>query len=209
MLPLIATWAAAAACGEVIRLISPQGIIPPTPPTTASVRYWSDFNRMYYHPRSSVQINEYQLNSGIQPFEGYGLGQELFKSLNREHDMIDRDFRLFAEECDQMQGIQILTSADDAWAGFTGEYISELRDEYGKVNICTWGLERSERVVRVSSPATLFPVRFGDGLRLFRWFTGDVPTTKAFQLPIHPRRSPLCSILEYIWAILLAVEINH
>jgi hypothetical protein len=107
---------------------------------------------VYYHPRSSVQITEYELNSGIQPFEGYGLGQELFKTLNREHDLVDRDFRLFAEECDQMQGIQVVTSADDAWSGFTGEYLSELRDEYGKIGICTWGLERGDRAVKVSSP---------------------------------------------------------
>ena len=124
-------------------------MIPPAALTTDSVRYWSDYSRVYYHPRSSVQINEYELNSGIQPFEGYGLGQELFRDLNREHDLIDRDFRLFAEECDQMQGIQLLTSTDDAWAGFAGEYLAELRDEYGKVGICTWGLERSDRVVRV------------------------------------------------------------
>lgn len=130
--------------------LAPQGVVPPTPLTTASVRYWSDFNRLYYHPRSSIQINEYELNSGIQPFEGYVLGQELFRDMNREHDLIDRDFRLFAEECDQMQGIQVMTSTDDAWAGFAGQYIAELRDEYGKVGICTWGLERGERVVRVS-----------------------------------------------------------
>jgi len=125
-------------------------VFPPAALTTDSVRYWSDYNRVYYHPRSSVQINEYELNSGIQPFEGHRLGQELFGDLNREHDLVDRDFRLFAEECDQMQGIQLLTSTDDAWGGFAGKYLSELRDEYGKVGICTWGLERTDRVVRVS-----------------------------------------------------------
>ncbi|CCX08018.1 Similar to Protein dml1; acc. no. A2QAY5 [Pyronema omphalodes CBS 100304] len=124
------------------------GVFPPTPLTASEIRYWSDYNRIYYHPRSSVQIDEYELNSGIQPFEGYGLGQELFKGMNREHELLDRDFRLFAEECDAMQGIQIFTSTDDAWAGFAGQYISELRDEYGKVGICTWGLERGERVAR-------------------------------------------------------------
>ena len=134
-----------------------QGVFPPATLTTEAVRYWSDFNRVYYHPRSSVQINEYELNSGVQPFEGYALGQELFKELNNESELLDRDFRLFAEECDRMQAIQILTSADDAWAGFAGQYISELRDEYGKVEICTFGLERGDRVVRVCLPAGAAP----------------------------------------------------
>ena len=123
--------------------------MPPAPLTAASVRYWSDFNRVYYHPRSAVQIGEFELDSGLQPFEGYGLGRELFRELNREHDLLDRDFRLFAEECDCLQGIQLLTSSDDGWAGFAGEYVAELRDEYGKAGICTWALERAERVVRV------------------------------------------------------------
>lgn len=97
-----------------------------------------------------IQINEYMLHSDITPFEGFELGRELFKDLNREHDLIDRDFRLFAEECDQMQGIQVITSADDSWGGFAAEYMAELGDEYGKIGTCTWGLERGDRVTRVS-----------------------------------------------------------
>lgn len=129
--------------------------MPPAPLTTASVRYWSDFSRVYYHPRSAVQIGEFELESGLQPFESYGLGRELFRNLNREHDLLDRDFRLFAEECDCLQGIQLLTSSDNGWAGFAGEYVAELRDEYGKAGICTWALERTDRVVRVSFPLSL------------------------------------------------------
>lgn len=67
-----------------------------------------------------------------------------------EHDLIDRDFRLFAEECDQIQGIQIMTSTDGAWGGFASEYVAALRDEYSKASIVTWGLEGRDKVPRVS-----------------------------------------------------------
>jgi len=84
------------------------------------------------------------------PFESFGMGRDLFNQLNREHDLLDRDFRLFAEECDQMQGVQIFTSAEDAWGGFAAEYVAALRDEYSKTGIMTWGLQDFEKVSRVS-----------------------------------------------------------
>lgn len=109
--------------------------------TTESVRYWSDFNRVFYHPRSIVQLNEYDLNSSIAPFERWASGEELFADLDKEHDLVDRDMRPFAEEADHMQGIQIMTTVDDAWGGFASRYIEKLRDEYGKTTIWVWGLQ--------------------------------------------------------------------
>ncbi|KAG8528820.1 uncharacterized protein KY384_006509 [Bacidia gigantensis] len=108
--------------------------------TTDTVRYWSDYNRVFYHPRSIVQLNAFDLNSSIVPFEKYETGEELFRNVDRDEDILDRDFRTWAEECDQMQGIQIITGNDDAWAGFASRYIESLRDEFGKTGIWIWGI---------------------------------------------------------------------
>lgn len=105
------------------------------------MRYWSDFTRVFYHPRSIIQINDYELGSTILPFEKWVSGEELFGRLDKDHDLLDRDVRPWAEECDQMQGIQIFASADDAWGGFASRYIESLRDEYGKTSLWFWGLE--------------------------------------------------------------------
>ena len=117
--------------------------------TTETVRYWSDFNRVFYHPRSIMQLNEYELNSQLMPFEDWDVGEDLFKSLDREHDILDRDIRPFAEECDHLRAMQIFSGLDDAWGGFAARYIDRLRDEYGKTNIWLWGLEDGTRVPRV------------------------------------------------------------
>src|SRR5271169_267993 len=69
--------------------------------TSRDVRYWSDFNRVFYHPRSIVQLNEYELGSSLMPFEKWSVGEELFSSLDKEHDILDRDLRPFVEEADQ------------------------------------------------------------------------------------------------------------
>ena len=75
------------------------------------------------------------------PFENWNAGDELFDSLDKEHDLLDRDLRPFAEEADQMQGIQVITSVDDAWGGFAARYLDRIRDEYGKTTVHVWGIE--------------------------------------------------------------------
>lgn len=113
----------------------------PPPLTTDTVRYWSDFNRVYFHPRSIVQLNDYELNSSLMPFESWEVGKDLFESLDKEHDLLDRDLRPFAEEADHMQGIQLMASVDDAWGGFATQYLDRIRDEYGKTTVWIWGME--------------------------------------------------------------------
>ncbi|EQK99327.1 Tubulin FtsZ [Ophiocordyceps sinensis CO18] len=116
------------------------GAEPPRPAPSA-VRYWSDFSRVYLHPRSAVQLYDFELGSAVRPFERFAMGAELFASLDKDHDIVDRDWRPFVEECDAMQGIQVLTTLDDAWGGFSSSYLEALRDEYPKSCIWVWGLQ--------------------------------------------------------------------
>lgn len=124
------------------------GVVPASSRLTPeTVRYWSDFNRVYFHPRSIVQLNEYDLHSSLMPFEKFGKGEELFDVLDKEVDLLDRDLRPFAEEADFMQGIQIMVSLDDAWGGFATKYLDRIRDEFGKTSVWIWGLEENGRNV--------------------------------------------------------------
>jgi len=106
------------------------------------IRFWSDFNRVYYHPRSLVQIYETELGPEQRAFTTWEAGEDLFESLDRENDLFERDVRPFIEECDQMQGLQMMTSVDDGWSGFASKYMDRLRDELGKGTI--WVLASQE-----------------------------------------------------------------
>lgn len=108
--------------------------------STSTVKYWSDFNRVFYHPRSIIQLSDFELNSSLMPFDRWDEGDTLFASIDKEHDVLDRDLRFFAEECDRMQAIQIMTSIDDAWGGFGAQYLERLEDEYGKTARLVWGI---------------------------------------------------------------------
>jgi len=127
------------------------GVDPP-PFSKETVRYWSDFNRVFFHPRSLVQIQDADLLAGSRGAEKYEVGGEIFEELDREHDILDRDLRPFVEECDQMQGLQIVADVDDAWGGFAGSYVEKIGDEYGKIPVWAWALEdgRSRTVVCIN-----------------------------------------------------------
>jgi hypothetical protein len=107
-----------------------------------------------------VQLYDYELHSTTRPFERFPMGRELFSTLDKEHDIVDRDWRPFVEECDRMQGIQVFTTTDDAWGGFASSYIEALRDEYPKTCIWVWGMQspvldnpREKRQLRMANTA--------------------------------------------------------
>lgn len=121
------------------------------------MRYWSDFNRVFYHPKSIIQLNEYELNSTLMPFEKWHMGEELFANLDKEHDLLDRDLRPFLEEADQMQGIQIMTGIDDAWGSFAAKYVERIRDEHGKTPVWVFGAqEPAKSLPRVPYTLSIF-----------------------------------------------------
>lgn len=110
-----------------------------------SVRYWSDYNKLFYNPRSMVQLNDNEI-SGMRPLETWQAGEDLYDNLDRDRETYDQDFRHFVEECDQSQGLQILTTADDAWGGFAAKYADRLRDDFEKSSIWIWAVENTSMV---------------------------------------------------------------
>ena len=92
------------------------------------------------------------------PFEDWEVGEELFNDLDKEHDLLDRDVRPFAEECDQLRALQLFTNADDAWGGFAAKYMDRLRDEYGKKSIWVWAIESGAKVQRVGNFINILPL---------------------------------------------------
>ncbi|SPQ22566.1 a60ae1e7-166f-4579-a23c-5b441c2f00d7 [Thermothielavioides terrestris] len=110
-----------------------QGLPPPRL-TPASIRFFADYSRVFYHPRSLIPL-EYAVALALQVLqaeERHAAGEDLFAALDREHDLLDRDLRPFVEEADCMQAVQVFAGLEDGWGGFAGRYLERLRDEYGK-----------------------------------------------------------------------------
>ncbi|CAK7274712.1 mtDNA inheritance, partitioning of the mitochondrial organelle [Sporothrix epigloea] len=157
------------------------GVAPIEPLSPATVRYWSDYSRVYFHPRSLIEVGDEPEISGpansaaangtsashhneaasaVSRDYTWADGETLFAELDREHDLLDRDMRRFVEEADQMQGFQVFASVDDSWGGFAARYLERMRDEYGKVSIWLWALQqpvgrlpRQNRIARLANKA--------------------------------------------------------
>ncbi|KAJ5945481.1 hypothetical protein N7516_005649 [Penicillium verrucosum] len=98
--------------------------------TSEAVRYWSDYNRVLCPLRIGMS------------------GKRLFKDLDKEHDLLDRDLRPLLEECDHLRALQLFSGSDDAWGGFTAQYMERLRDEFGKKSIWVWAIEDGTKIQR-------------------------------------------------------------
>ncbi|KAG0021799.1 mtDNA inheritance, partitioning of the mitochondrial organelle [Entomortierella chlamydospora] len=104
------------------------------------VKTWSDFSRVYFHPKSMVTMSGYQLNSEFMPFDVFSYGRAAFIETEKEKESYDENLRLFMEECDQLQGFQVLVDVLDGWGGFATSFLERLREDYPKSALITYGL---------------------------------------------------------------------
>ncbi|KAI9470956.1 MAG: tubulin domain-containing protein [Benjaminiella poitrasii] len=115
-----------------------------------SVNNWSDYNRIYYHPRSINHITTHQMDNDLTPFDKYTIGRQAYTDNEKEVDIFEENFRFFVEECDNIQGFQIMTDVDDAFGGFTEGLLNDIRDEFAKTSILTYGLCDSYAQYRIN-----------------------------------------------------------
>lgn len=117
---------------------------------TRNTRYWSDYNKLIYNPKSIITIPNYQhvhnqpgshYNFNNQKFATYDVGHAEFNNALLEDEIME-SFRSWLERCDYLQGIQLGTSMSDAWGGFTTAMVESIQDEYfnNKMNIWTFAL---------------------------------------------------------------------
>ena len=128
----------------------------------STVRYWSDFSRAYFHPRSIIQVSDLESSpsSGSSPtLDSFEQGADLFSMLDAEEDVLDQHIRQFVEECDLLQGLQFIGGGDDGWSGFGSAMLDKVKDEFGKTCVWYWMPEGISTEGRVR-----FPLKSTDGI---------------------------------------------
>lgn len=48
-----------------------------------TVQNWSDYNRIFYHPRSMNQIVTHHADDSIMPFDAYPVGRQSYKDFEK------------------------------------------------------------------------------------------------------------------------------
>jgi len=96
----------------------------------SDVRYWSDYNRVHYLPRSLHRLPDLADWEAEDGGDWQG-GRETFLRYDLENAFMDDSFRLFVEECDTFQGLQLCTD-NASFGSFIDSFLTAFRDEFPK-----------------------------------------------------------------------------
>ncbi|KAL3866642.1 hypothetical protein ACJMK2_043926 [Sinanodonta woodiana] len=100
---------------------------------------WSDFLRIHFHPRTIQIIEEFQHGNEHLPFDVFGCGQEVVSGDTFINDWEDR-LHFFTEECDNLQGFQVILDTHDAFGGSGTMLLQYLEDEFSFKSRLTIGV---------------------------------------------------------------------
>ncbi|KAJ7101530.1 Misato segment II tubulin-like domain-containing protein [Mycena belliarum] len=101
------------------------------------IQYWSDFNRMYYIPRTVQKVPDIP---DWEDIEGnWAAGKETFARYNEDTDLMEGSLRLFLEECETIQGVQLMHDTS-TFGSFVDSFLTSLRDDFVKLPLLAWPL---------------------------------------------------------------------
>lgn len=134
-------------------------------------KYWSDYSNVIYDVKSFNFLKDWEFDpdtykkgrlvSGqTKEFVGYELGVEEWKEDYQGVEFMEENYRTMLEECDLINGINIISEVDSAWGGFSGELLDDLRDNYNPKNdIVVWGLNGVEPFKQLKNPLKLSKIQ--------------------------------------------------
>ncbi|XP_065509878.1 protein misato homolog 1 isoform X2 [Caloenas nicobarica] len=109
------------------------------PARDGPVRLWSDYLNVRLHPKSLYVIPQYMHDGECGVLEAFGQGERLLQDPGCLEELEDR-LHFYVEECDYLQGFQVLCDLHDGFSGVGAKVTELLYDEYSGKGILTWGL---------------------------------------------------------------------
>ncbi|XP_063001840.1 protein misato homolog 1 [Elgaria multicarinata webbii] len=116
-----------------------QDVAPKTPRSGPAMHVWSDFLRTHLHPRSILTIHQYNHEGESSRLEAFGQGEQLLQDSTYLEELEDR-LHFYVEECDYLQGFQVLCDLHNGFSGVGAKVTELLQDEYAGKGVLTWGL---------------------------------------------------------------------
>ncbi|NWI72666.1 MSTO1 protein, partial [Dryoscopus gambensis] len=104
-----------------------------------SVHLWSDYLTVHLHPKSLYVIRQYLHDGDCGCLEAFGQGESLLQDPTCIEELEDR-LHFYVEECDYLQGFQVLCDLHSGFSGVGAKVTELLHDEYSRKGILTWGL---------------------------------------------------------------------
>uniref|UniRef100_A0A8C8BCC3 Misato mitochondrial distribution and morphology regulator 1 n=1 Tax=Otus sunia TaxID=257818 RepID=A0A8C8BCC3_9STRI len=109
------------------------------PAPRAGSQLWSDYLSVRLHPKSIYVVRQYMHDGECGCLEAFGQGERLLQDPSCLEELEDR-LHFYVEECDYLQGFQVLCDLHDGFSGVGAKVTELLCDEYSGKGILTWGL---------------------------------------------------------------------
>ncbi|KAM8921556.1 protein misato homolog 1 [Pelodytes ibericus] len=103
-----------------------------------SLSTWSDFLQTNLHPKSACAVSHCSHGGEAHGLESFAQGLEILKDPTYLEMMEDR-LHFFTEECDYLQGFQILCDLHSGFSGVGAQLTELLHDEYSGRGVLSWG----------------------------------------------------------------------
>ncbi|CCH41020.1 Tubulin beta-1 chain [Wickerhamomyces ciferrii] len=136
-----------------------------------STKYWTDYSRVLFQPNSynelhnweydPVEFPEGRLSLGQErKFEGYEVGVSEWKEDGKGIEFLENKYRNMLENCDGLEGLNIISELDSSWGGFSSELLRDIKDDYNpKTTIFTWGNYNGKRLEQLGNREILSRIR--------------------------------------------------
>ncbi|KAJ3178326.1 Protein misato 1 [Geranomyces variabilis] len=106
----------------------------------SSVTVWSDFNKLYYHPKTVVEVPHFLHDDDLKPFSAFTQGLDVMADHDFRDEFLEERMRFFVEESDSLQGFNLIADATDGFAGITANLLEYISDEFSKKSAMTFGV---------------------------------------------------------------------
>lgn len=178
------------------------------------VHVWSDFLRTGLHPRSIHLLQDYHHDNPEQPFNIFGVGQQVCSDRS-QWDIIEDRIRYFTEECDLLQGFQILLDNYNAFGGIAASVLSYLSDEFSTKSrlsfavtpACPSDQTAADRSARILNSALSLYQCFGDS-SLYVPLSLASTVWKSVGPPVHLPHVDYNASLDYHTSAILAASLD-
>lgn len=109
------------------------------------VQCWTDFSKVHYHPQSLYELSGLWMDA--QEFNNYGSGKDVFSEGIRGEEMNDR-IRFFVEECDHIQGIQVLVDDSGGFSSVAADLLQSIADDYANTPVLLYSVRDPGSYIR-------------------------------------------------------------
>jgi len=93
------------------------------------VKVWSDYLKVKLHPKSIHLLTGHFHNNTLEPFDSFSQGISYWNKEERR-DEIEDLIRWYIEDCDYLQGFNMMLDAENGFSGLAGQILQHLSEEY-------------------------------------------------------------------------------